>query len=250
VSGPTPGYVSKIAKASPFVIDVGVSAGLAVYCVLEFGSTGSFGWQRSVYATPSETKAGVLLGISAGFLAAGWLYLHPITRLFGGRSPKARQLEAVPTGPTGLRGNDPSPRSLPRLLLGDISTIVLVGFGFMALVGVLLVPAASYAPEALSALSAAGLLGFLAFVWSRVARLRRLCRTGAEVEGRFVKLDSDDTGNVTARYSYSYGGVQGEVSNGSWFLKRLAMRYGERVIVLLDPRTPGDAVILGRYPTS
>jgi len=225
VDGQTPGYGGRLAAALPGGIDLGVLFGLALYSLLEFASTGSFGWQRSSYATAAETKAAVMLGIGAGLAAVGWYFLMPFGRLF-------------------------SPRSFAFLLVGEIDTVVLGAFGVAVLMGVLLFPIGTYLPQAFPYVIPVGLLAFGAFLWSRIARLRRLCRIGAEVEGLLLKVDTGSDGAKTARYGYTFSGMPFMVSNSSWWLKALALRHGDHVIVLVDPRNPGDAVILGRFPTT
>lgn len=251
MDGPPPGLPARGLRAIVLAADVGVPAGLVLYCILEFGSTGGFLMQRPMYATPEETRAAVLLGIGAGFVAVAWFFLQPIGRLFAIGNPRTSGRPiSEPLVATGLEGREPSPRSLSFLLLGETTNFFLATFGVLALMGGLLIPVQSYLPEALPYIFPGGLLLLVWFIWSRVARLRRLCRIGAEVEGRLAAVLAGDEGSKTAHYEYFFDGQRGDVTNTSWWLKRLALRHGDRVIVLVDPRNPDDAVILGRYPTS
>jgi hypothetical protein len=184
-------------------------------------------------------------------VAAAWFFLKPFGRLYAIGSPRESQGHMPePLVAIGLEGREPSPRSLPFLLLGETTNFLMATFGVFALIGGLLIPLQSYVPEALPYLFPGAFLLLVMFIWSRVTRLRRLCRLGAEVEGRLIAVDTDDEGGKTARYAYSLRGQHGEVSNSSWWHKRLALRHGERVIVLVDPREPSDAVILGRLPST
>ena len=250
MDGQTPGYGGRLAAALPGGIDLGVLFGLALYSLLEFASTGSFGWQRSSYATAAETKAAVMLGIGAGLAAVGWYFLMPFGRLFSPRPLGWDAPEPEPSGALGLEGKEPSLRSFAFLLVGEIDTVVLGAFGVAVLMGVLLFPIGTYLPQAFPYVIPVGLLAFGAFLWSRIARLRRLCRIGTEVEAILLKVDTASDGEKTARYGYTFRGMPFMVSNSSWWLKALALRHGDHVIVLVDPRKPGDAVILGRFPTT
>jgi len=244
-----PGDIRRIRAA--LCADLGIAAGLALYFLLEFASTGSFGFQRSSYASPAETKAAVLLGIGAGVAAAGWLFLHPIGRLLAPRAPQdSMEPEPPPVDPTGLDGKEPSPRSLAFLVLGELRTYFMAALGFLTLAGLLAMTVVGYVPQVFPYLIPAAIAAFCVYVWSRVRRLQGLCRTGAEVEGRLLKVDTDQDGEKTARYRYEYRGAPHEISNSSWWLRSLALRHGERIIVLLDQRHPDDAVILGRYPSA
>ena len=155
-----------------------------------------------------------------------------------------------PPDPAGIDGREPSARPLAPLIAAELRTYAIAAFGIAALIFVLLAPVTQRAPALLPLLYPAGLLGFVVYVWSRVARLQRLCRTGAEVEGRLVGVDVDDDRQMLARYEYSFRGQTGRVTNNSWLGRRFALRHGERIIVLLDPLKPHDAVILGRLPNT
>lgn len=232
-------------------IDLGIIVGLALYCLYEFVSTGSFGFQRSSYRTAGETEAAIILGIGAGVAATLWFLVWPIERLFGSPTlSPPEDAEPFPAEPAGIDGGPPSHRSLFLLMLGETRTYFLAAVGVLLLIGVLYVPLGRYVSNADVYLSAAGLLIFLAFMWRRVARLLRLCRVGVEVEGRLQAVTrASSDGEKTARYVYQYRGRPGSISNSSWLMERLALRHGEHIVVLIDPRHPDDGVILGRHPS-
>jgi hypothetical protein len=249
----TPGYLEQLTRGIADFADFGVTAGLAAYCILELRSTGNFGLQPSSYATAAETQAGVILGIAAGFAAAAFFMLLPIGRVFGTSRPA--KTDEVPPAPidvvsVGLGGREPSPRPLTPLIRAELRGYAMAAFGFATLVVALYVPISRSLPSALPFVVPAGLLGLLLYLWSRVARLQRLCRTGTEVEGRLVGVDVGDDRQMLARYEYSFRGRTRRVTNNSWLGRRSALRYGERIIVLLDPLEPQDAVILGRLPNT
>jgi hypothetical protein len=234
-------------RRTPTAADLGVITGLALYCALEFGSTGSFGWQRSSYVSATEAKAAILLGIASGFAAAGWWFIRPLYTVSALRTGSASTENGLLPQPQGLRGNKPSKRSLPSLLVGEAMVLF---FGAIALFGLAVAsvtPLLAYVPVAVPYLLVGTAVLFVLFLRSRIGRLRRLIRTGAEVEGRllYAPIGWGD-GPFTARYAYSYRGQSKQITNTSVISKGLALRHGKRVIVLCDPRNPGDAVILGR----
>lgn len=246
-------YIENLLRGVADFADFGVIVGLSAYVVLESRNTGNFGLQPSSYPTFAETRAGVILGIAAGFGAAAFLFVLPIGRVLGSSRPRkfgAHQLPAVPVEAVGIDGAEPSPRSLARLIMAELRGYVIAAFMVATLAFVLTTPVSRFMPSILPLVYPAALLGFLYYVWSRASRLQRLCATGAEVEGRLVGVDVGRDRQMLARYEYTFGGRTRRVTNNSWLGRRAAVRYGERIIVLLDPHKPEDAVILGRLPNT
>ena len=246
-------YVENLSRGVADFADFGVFLGLLAYFFLEARNTGSFGFQPSSYPTFAETRAGVILGIAAGFGAVAFLFMLPIGRVIGSSRPRkfgAHQLPAVPVAAVGIDGAEPSPRSLTRLILAELRGYVITALMVAALAFVLTTPVSRFMPSILPLVYPAALLGFLYYLWSRVSRLQRLCGTGTEVEGRLVGVDVGSDRQMLARYQYTFGGRTRRVTNNSWLGRRAAVRHGERITVLLDPHKPDDAVILGRLPNT
>lgn len=246
-------YLENLTRGVADFADWGVIVGLSAYFILESRNTGSFGFQPSSYPTFAETRAGVILGIAAGFGAAAFLMLLPIAHAFGSFRPgksRAFQFPADPVDGVGVDGGEPSPRPLTRLIPAELRGYVIAALMVAAVAFALSTPVSRFMPSVLPILYPAALLGFLFYLWSRVSRLQRLCRTGAEVEGRLVGVDVGKERQMLARYEYKFGGRTRRVTNNSWLGRRAAVRHGERIIVLLDPLKPEDAVILGPLPTT
>lgn len=248
-----PTYLENLTRGIADFADFGIIAGLTAYCILESRSTGSFGFQPSSYATFAETRAGVILGLGAGFAAVAFLLLLPIGRTFGSSRPAKKDWSQFPTAPVdgvGVDGGEPSPRSLAPLILAELRGYVIAAFMVAALAVFLYSPVSRFMPPLTPLVYPGALVGFLAYVWARVARLQRLCRTGTEVEGRLVGVDVGRERQMLARYEYKFRGRTRRVTNNSWLGRRAAVRHGERIIVLLDPLKPEDAVILGPLPNT
>jgi len=78
--------------------------------------------------------------------------------------------------------------------------------------------------------------------------LRRLSRSGVEVDAELIGV-SDDYGGETdfrhATYAYEYAGSRYFLSvRGADFFVGQATRYGERIVLLVDPLDPDIAVVI------
>ena len=246
-------YVENLLHGLADFADFGIFVGFTAYFILELRNTGSFGFQSSSYTTFEETRAGVILGIAAAFGAAGFLMLLPIGHTFGSSRPRKAVALQFPAGSVegvGIDGGEPSPRPLAPLILAELRGYVITALMLGAGALVLNTHVSRFMPVLEPVVYPAALLTLLMYLWSRVARLQRLCQTGTEVEGHLVGIDVGRERQMLARYEYEFRGRTRRVTNDSWLGRRAAVRHGERIIVLLDPLKPEDAVILRRLPSA
>jgi hypothetical protein len=142
-------------------------------------------------------------------------------------------------------------RSLSDLAFAEIERFVVGSFAlvFVAVCGGILILVLWNRMNFLwHLLIALGVLTVVSFAVRRLRELKRLCDRGVEVEAHLVRVwDSQgaETDFRHADYTYEWAGHSHEFTvRGADFFMSLATRYGDNVIVLVDPERPQTTAIL------